>query len=57
MTKEEFKTTRISLGLKPKQLAEKLDVHISTIHKIESGVRNPGKHLLQAFKNLDSIKG
>ena len=58
MTKEEFKATRLELGYKrPIDLARELKVDISTIHKIEKGTRNPGLHLLLAFKRLSSIKG
>lgn len=58
MTKEEFKAARLELGYKrPIDLAKELRVDISTIHKIEKGTRNPGKHLLLEFKRLGPLRG
>jgi transcriptional regulator with XRE-family HTH domain len=53
MTKDEFKQRRERLGMTQSQLAETLEMSISTISKYEIGVNEVPKHFEFIFESLE----
>jgi transcriptional regulator with XRE-family HTH domain len=53
MTKDEFKQRRERLGMTQSQLAETLEMSVSTISKYEIGVNEVPKHFEFIFESLE----
>ncbi len=52
MTPEQFQQNRLSLGLTPEQLADKLGVHRTSIGRYEKGYRKINLTIIKLFDRI-----